>query len=168
MRALLLPSLAALAVQPVVFLLHTLVPQLLAGRTGPVYGLATVVVSIVLFAAAHLLFLGIPAFLFMRNRGRATAARMTAAGFVCGLPFIAVLGWPSRYGPGVSGGSTWHGEYREMLVNGVPTVWAWLSYAEGLAFFGLQGATGGLAFYAVWLKLRPNNSSKPTPLRGAA
>jgi hypothetical protein len=50
-----------------------------------------------------------------------------------------------------------HGQYRETLVNGVPTGWAWLSYLEGLAFFGIQGTAGGLAFYWAWRKLRAGN-----------
>jgi hypothetical protein len=123
---------------------------------------------VVAFAAAHLVVLGLPLFYLLWRFGRLSWLTVGLAGFFTGLIPIAVLGWPLRTGSGFSSGGTWHGQYREFVVNGVPTMFGWLQYVEGLIFFGLHGLAGALAFYSVWRKLRPNNSFKPKPLRGSA
>ncbi|GAB2524880.1 hypothetical protein GCM10027188_29790 [Lysobacter humi (ex Lee et al. 2017)] len=151
--------------QPLVFLVR-LLPDYFAA-SGPLYGIGFVLVAVVAVAAAMVLLFGIPIFLMLRRLNRLSWVWLGVAGVLLGgLP--AALSWP-RPLEGYSAGHNWHGKYVETYVNGTPTLYAWLGYWEGVAYFSLHGLVGALVFYAVWRRgVRPNNSSKPTPLRGAA
>ncbi|GAB6197438.1 hypothetical protein PAGU2595_027680 [Lysobacter xanthus] len=152
-------------VQPLVFIAR-LAPDYIASPS-PLYGLGFVLVAVVAVAAAMVLLFGVPLFFVLRRFSRVSWLSLGIAGVLLGgLP--AALSWP-RPLEGLSAGQNWHGKYVETYVNGAPTRYAWLGYWEGVAYFSLHGLVGALVFYAVWRRgLRPNNSSKPTPLRGAA
>lgn len=72
---------------------------------------------------------------------------MAIAGLCLGM-LPPALSWPRRL-EGYSAGQNWHGKYVDTYVDGVPTSYAWLTYAEGVLYFGLHGLVGALAFYAV-------------------
>jgi hypothetical protein len=93
-------SLAAIAIQPLILGVWLGVPMYLAGESVPpreAIGMAGLV-SIV--AAVFVLAIGVPSFLILRHRNRATAVALGAVGFlVAALPFAA-LGWPGNSFPG--------------------------------------------------------------------
>ena len=136
---------AAVAVQPVVFFLRV-APDYIASST-PMYGLGLFLVSVVVVAAVATLFPGIPTFLMLRKFAYLNWTSLSIAGLLLGM-LPAALSWP-RTLEGYSSGQNWHGTYVDTYVNGVPTTYAWLTYAEGVLLFGVHGLVGALVFYAV-------------------
>lgn len=143
---LLIAFIAAVAVQPVVFFVR-IAPDYFASST-PMYGLGLFLASVVVVAAAAILFLGIPTFLLLRKFAYLNWTSLSIAGFFLGM-LPAALSWP-RTLEGYSSGQNWHGRYVDTYVNGVPTSYAWLTYAEGVLLFGVHGLVGALVFYAMW------------------
>jgi hypothetical protein len=153
MRALVLAVMAALAVQPVVFFGWFALPLVLASESvgqRDWQEILSMMPLVLIVAAAHLALIGLPAFLLLKHFKRLSWPTIMLVGFVSGSVAVAVLGWPLSSGSGSSSSSTWHGEMRDMVVNGVPTLYGWLSYLEGVAAFGLQGIFGAAAFYWTW------------------
>jgi hypothetical protein len=74
--------------------------------------------------------------------------------------------FPGRLAAGVLAGpiGVWAGL---LLLSSYPVTWGW--YVTKVWALHVVYTLVGTAFgWAWWAKLRPNNSSKPTPLRGAA
>ncbi len=142
-------AIAAVAVQPLV-LYARLIPAMLVPSV-PWAGVGGVVVVVCAIAAAAVLILAIPAFLLLRRLRRDSWASLAFTGFVLGT-LASAVSWP-RHLEGYSGGSNWHGRYVQTYVDGNPTNYAWLSFAENLVFFGLHGLVGALVFYGVWRRL---------------
>ncbi|MFZ6753477.1 hypothetical protein ACO0KY_08925 [Undibacterium sp. Dicai25W] len=157
-------ALAAVVVQPLVFLAR-IAPDYLASPQ-PLYGIGFMLLVVAVVAAAVVLILGIPAFLVLHKLHRESWVSLAMAGLVLGaLP--TAFSWPSHL-EGFSAGQNWHGKYVETYVNGAPTTYAWLTYGEGILFFALHGLVGALVFYAVWrLRERPNKSLQPTASGGS-
>lgn len=155
-----LAALAAVVIQPLFFLL-LLAPDYLSS-SQPLYGIQLALLGVVVVAAAAVLVLGVPVFLLLRRYRRDSWVSLATAGFVLGaLP--AIFSWPSHL-EGFSAGQNWHGKYVETYVNGVPTVYAWLTYGEGVLNFAAHGLIGALAYYSVWRwRERPNHSFCGTP-----
>jgi hypothetical protein len=142
-------TLAAVAVQPLVFLAR-LGPALLSSPNS-LNDLGFMVGAVAVVAAAVVLLLGIPAFLLLRKFRRESWASVGVTGALLGaLP--NALFWPTRT-TGYSAGNNWHGVYVDTYVNGVPTIYAWLQHGESVLWFSVHGLTGALAFYAVWRRL---------------
>jgi hypothetical protein len=142
-------AISAVAVQPLV-LAARIAPDLF-GSKEPMYGVGFFLIAVVAVAAAATLLIGIPVFLALRKFQRDGWTSLGVAGFLTGaLPFV--FSWPSRM-EGYSSGQNWHGKYVALYIDGTPTKYAWLTYAENLALFGLHGSIGALVFYAVWRRL---------------
>ena len=92
-------------------------------------------------SAAHMIVLGIPAFLLLRRMRMANHWSLALAGFVLGFAPIALM---SLADPSMGGSSN----FFSFLV------------------FGILGAFSALVFWFVWCSLGPNNSFNPMPLRG--
>lgn len=147
-------SVAAVAVQPLLFAAYTL-PGIIASSQA-IYGIGFVLLSVVVVAAAAVLILGIPTFMMLRKYQRDSWFSLSLAGFVLGALPVS-FSWPRGY-DGYSAGKNWHGTYVKTYIDGMPTKYAWFSYGENVMLFGLHGLVGALVFYAVWRKLeRPNN-----------
>jgi hypothetical protein len=110
-------------------------------------------------AAAHVILLGIPAYLLLRWRDAVRWWSTILSGFVLGATPIAILAWPLRY---AQPGSSASFDGISTMVDGVPTMAGWTQYLSGLAFFGALGAGGACAFWLIW-RMRPNTSFKVTP-----
>jgi hypothetical protein len=158
---------AALAIQPVVFLLWFVLPSALAGAEMQWSDLGPIFFYSVLFAAPFVLLLGIPLSLILWRIGRFRWWPLALAGAVAGALFA---GWDlPGDDPGYSSSGNWHGKYVAFVVAGVPTFYGWLNYIESVLAFALHGLAGASVYYLVWASvLRPNNSFKPKPLRGSA
>lgn len=169
LKAIGLASFAALAIQPLVFLLWFYLPILFSHEPFSLREAAEISLWAVLVAAAHLVVIGLPLFYMLWRYSRLGWPAICLAGFFTGSIGIAILGWPLRTDRGnYSSSGLWHGQTRDFVVNGVPTVFGWLQYAEGLIYFGLHGVAGASAFYLVWRRLRLDSSFGSKPLPGSA
>lgn len=135
-----------MAVQPVVLVLR-IAPDYLAS-SQELHGIGSMLLAVVVVAAAVVAILGIPAFLTLRKFHRESWTTLAAAGLALGALPVA-FSWP-RPLEGFSAGQNWHGTYVETYVNGAPTPYAWLTYGEHVLFFAVHGLVGALAFYAIW------------------
>jgi hypothetical protein len=166
-RALIRPSvlatLAPIVIQPYAVVLWALLPPVLSGETVTLQDVSQISVYVVVFAATFVLVLGVPAFFLLRRFGRATWLPVGFAGFLsAGIP-AAVFAWPGHAG---SWNGTWHGLYVDFVRDGVPTLYGWLNFAEGVGMFGSHGLVGGLAFLAVWRRCgRDSAASQRDELR---
>ncbi|MFZ6798289.1 hypothetical protein [Undibacterium sp. Di24W] len=154
-------ALAAVLIQPIVMLLR-LAPDYLASPQ-PLNGIGLMIVAILAVASAAVLILGIPTFLALRKLGKDSWLSMASAGLILGaLP--NVFFWP-RQMEGYSAGHNWHGTYVDTYIDGIPTNYAWLSYAEGVFFMAMHGLAGALIFYVILRGLnRSQSASKPKVL----
>lgn len=119
----------------------------------------------ILYAVPFVLFLGIPLTLVLQRIERLKWWPLGLIGATAGGVFAGSAG-PGG-GEGFSSGGNWYGKYVDFIIDGDPTIYGWLSYLQSVGAFALHGLVGASAFYLVWVHC-PNNSSKPTPLRGAA
>ena len=145
----LLASTAALAVQPVVFLIWMGLPYAFTSEDFPWNEFPSMARTVTIFASPFLLILGIPVFLAMQRKNWLSALRIGFAGFLIGILFPLIIGWP-RYSPGFSSGGYFYGPNRDFVVDGVTTIYGWLAYAQSVVIYGLHGVAGALAFYFTW------------------
>ena len=115
-----------------------------------------------LFSLAWVVALGLPAFFLLRLLRRERIITLLAAGFVTGGLPLAILGWPLDTGSRSSYSTTWHGEFVDMVKDGVPTLYGWLSYLERVAIVGVLGAISAATFWYVWVYF----SRRPEPAGG--
>lgn len=119
----------------------------------------------VLVAGTSLLYvvvLGIPAFLLLHWRKAIRWWSATAVGFFLGCLPVAFSLWPADADLQTTA-SHWDGEKMvQTVVDGVPTLAGWVSYAKAVAGMGAFGAVGGLAFWVVWRAMRPNKPMHAT------
>jgi hypothetical protein len=142
-------ALGATLVQPVLFSLWFIVPGHFAAFPLASNWIFVALVAALVIGAAGVALLGIPAFLVLRRFNMASAGRIMAAGVLLGSLPAAIIGWPYRF-HGYSSAGNWFGHYVQFYVDGVPTFYGWLSYAQGLALFGIHGLVGAFTFYRVW------------------
>lgn len=146
---------AVLAAILVVPLLMSLCIYVLTGPFDPKEALV-LITAFALVALAHVLLLGLPAFFALRRLGRLKTRTITVAGLLAGALPMAAITWPyplgQRYPYSSSG--TWHGTYVDFVADGLPTMFGWLRYLEGVATFGLLGVVSALAFWFTWLYCR--------------
>jgi len=107
-------------------------------------------------ASAHVVFLGLPAFLVLRKINAIRWWSTVATGFLMACIPIAVWAWPLKYPELKSNSSHWDGQKMvQTMIDGVPTMEGWLSYGSGVLFMGAFGAIGGLAFWLVLHRHEP-------------
>ena len=155
------------------FLAAALVPSLVVSVPNAVANLSTgeshaivrtwkVVVAALAVSAAHVLALGLPAFLLVVRAKVLAWWSAVGLGFVLGALPLALLSWPLRYSEGASARHWAKGQMIETIVNGVVTRAGWWSYVSGVVGMGFLGAIGGLSFWLVLRALRPNPSIEAT------
>lgn len=115
-----------------------------------------------LVSLAWVVVLGLPAFFLLRFLRREQIITLLAAGFVTGGLPLAMLGWPLDPGFQSSFSTTWHGEFVDMVKDGVPTLYGWLSYLERVAVVGVLGAISAATFWYVWVYF----NRRPEPAGG--
>ena len=151
-------SISAIAIQPVVFGAWFFLPAVLSGATISPQDIWSMCIYVVAFATAFVIALGVPVFLTLNYVNRANWLHLSIVGFGTGAIPYAIYSWPlSAYSSGFSSGGNWHGSYVDFVKNGVHTIYGWLSYVEGVFWFGVHGLVGALVFLFVWRAYtRPN------------
>ncbi len=100
----------------------------------------------VLISAAHVVFLGIPAYLVLRRLHALRWWSIIGCGFVLGAVPYALLASPFWY---ANAGSYSNAGGVDMMINGHATLAGWLQYATAASFMGACGAGAALAFWLV-------------------
>ncbi len=151
MRAIALASLAAILVQPFVYVLWGDVALPAQGGPAAMPALMTVLEWGVMVAGAFVVVVRVPLFLLLGWLGRRDRATVLACGALIATVPAAVRGWPlTAVCDSCSSAGRWHGHFVQFQTNGVLTPYAWLRYLEGMALFGVHGFVGALVFYVVW------------------
>lgn len=110
----------------------------------------------------YVVVLGIPAFLLLRWGKAIYWWSATAVGFLLGCVPVAFSLWPADADLQTRA-SHWDGEKMvQTVVDGVPTLAGWVSYAKSVVLMGAFGAVGGLAFWLIWWVMRPNKPMQTT------
>jgi len=130
---------------------------------NPIWPLVFIVALIVAFA--HTILLGLVVAGWLLRAGKFRLLPMLSAGLVIGVVPAAI--WQHPFRAVGTQSSSWSGGV-QTLDNGVLTLAGWIDYFQYIGSAGLLGALGATAFYFVYKGMSPNNSFKPTPLRGAA
>lgn len=112
-------------------------------------------------SAAHVIALGIPAYLLLRWRGLLRWWSVLLVGFTLGSIPAGVFSWPLRYAGSRSSASV---NGVDTMIDGVPTMAGWLHYVGGASFFGACGLVAAAAFCAV-RGMRPEGTSGQSPPR---
>jgi uncharacterized protein (DUF2062 family) len=150
MRAIVLGSLAAILVQPFVYVLWGGIAWP-AGGPAALPALMGALEAVAATAAAFVAVLWVPFFLLLRWLGRTDRATILSCGVLIAAVPGAVRGWPlATVCGGCSSAGRWHGHFVQFEASGVLTRYAWLRYLEGVALYGVHGLVGALAFYVVW------------------
>ena len=155
------------------FLAAALVPSLVVSVPNAVANLSTgddyafvrswkVATAAFGISAAHVLALGVPAFVLVVRAKVFAWWSAVGLGFIFGAVPLALLSWPLRYAEGASATHWENGQMVETIVNGVVTQAGWWSYVSSVAGMGFLGALGGLSFWLALRALKPNPSIEAT------
>ena len=148
MKAILLATVSAIAIQPFVLFAWFLLPALITDGHVSSSDLLGIPLFAALISVPFVIVVGIPALLFLRHFKWLSWWSLGMVGLaVAALP-VAVYGWPEYAGSSIGG--NWYGTPVEFVVNGKKTFYGWLNYAQSVVFFGLHGFVGALAFFFVW------------------
>ena len=159
MKAILLATAAAIAIQPFVLFAWFLLPMLIAGGHVSANDLFGIPLFAALVATPFVVVAGIPAFLLLRRFKCLSWWSLGTIGLVVAALPVAVYGW-SEYA-GFSSAGNWYGAPVDFVINGQKTFYGWLNYVQSVVFFGLHGFVGALAFFFAWRRsLGPNRSFK--------
>jgi hypothetical protein len=149
-KAIFAGALGAIGIQPLLFGLWFLLPgELLAPFPLTAQWVVLLLLYALLVAVALVFILGVPAFLALRRINRANWRWVAAVGLLIGAASVGVVTWPLGHSGYTSGGN-WFGHDVSFYVDGVPTLYGWLGYFQGVLIFGIHGLVGGLVFYYGW------------------
>ena len=155
MKAILLATIAAIAIQPFVLFVWFLLPVLIAGGHVSPNELFGIPMFAAVLAVPFVVVVGVPSLLLLRHFKYLSWWSLGTIGLVVAALPVAVYGW-SEYA-GFSSGGNWYGTPVDFVVNGQKTLYGWLSYAQSVVFFGLHGFAGALAFFFVWRRALGSN-----------
>jgi hypothetical protein len=141
MKAILLATVAAIAVQPLVLLAWLFLPALIAGDTVPPKDIVGMSLFSALLASPFVVVVGIPAFLLLRYFRHLSWWSLGTIGLVVAACPVAVFGL-FEYA-GYSSGGNWYGTPVEFVINGQKN-FLWLAPLR----------TKCCVFRATWLRRR--------------
>jgi hypothetical protein len=143
-------------------MLWILVPKALDGNFTQLAQVGWFSLFSSIVAVPFVILVGIPASIWLRNSGRYRWKYFAAIGFIAAaLPMV--LFTPGG-DPGYSSGGNFYGTPVDYIVKGVPTIYGWLSYMQGVVQFGLHGLLGATAFY---IASKPPRAGTTAPQSGA-
>jgi hypothetical protein len=135
------------------FLFAAIMPAIFVAMLG---GSLQVVLIAFSIALGHAVILGLPLALLFHAKRWINAISSIGAGFLVGILPAGIFTWPLLHGPdqaSVDGVPT--------VVDGMPTLAGWISYAQFLAFLGACGALAGLTFWLI-LKFSSEKADQAT------
>lgn len=149
MKTILVASLLAIAIQPLVFVFYMAILPMIAGEDVPLADIGSISIIVMVVATPFVLFVGIPSALWLRRIGHLRFLTITAIGvFLAALP-IAI--WRLPVGnSGFSLGGNFYGHIEPFIVEGKPTIWGLLDYAQAVFLFGLHGFVGASVFHVAF------------------
>jgi hypothetical protein len=148
MKAILIATVSAIAIQPFVLFAWFLLPALITDGHVSLSDLLGIPLFAALISVPFVIVVGIPALLLLRHFKWLSWWSLGMVGLVVAALPVAVYGW-SEYA-GFSSTGNWYGTPVEFVVNGNKTFYGWLNYAQSVVFFGFHGFVGALAFFFVW------------------
>ena len=161
MKAILLATVAAITIQPFVFILFVLSPILVIGGEIQFMEFFGISFYSALISVPFIVTIGIPSLFVLRRFNLLTWQSLGAVGFIVAAIPIAIYGW-SEY-PGYSSAGGWYGSSVTFVIEGRKTFYGWVQYARDILLFAIHGLVGGLVFYFVWCRaMRSNKSIKAT------
>ena len=146
MRAVIVASILAIAVQPLVFLFYMAILPMIAGQEVPLAEIGSISVVVTVVAIPFVLLVGIPSALLLRRLGQFRYLPLVAIGFVFAAFPIGYWRLPSG-DPGYSLGGNFYRHIVPFIVDGKPTIWGLLDYAQSVLMLGLHGFVGASVFY---------------------
>jgi len=161
LRGIALGLVGAACTPALVFLIIGLASSWSSGSAIPdsvASGALRFVMPVLFVAGLHALLLGLPAFVVLWRLGKANGLTSCVGGFVVGATPLLLYSFP-RARPGWSSSGQMWGEVRNFYVDGAPTLWEWLGYAQSAAYFGFFGLCGGLTFWLLWRRFGAQPSS---------
>ena len=147
MKAILIATVSAIAIQPFVLFAWFLLPALITDGHVSSSDLLGIPLFAALISVPFVIVVGIPALLLLRHFKWLSWWSLGMVGLVVAALPVAVYGW-SEYA-GFSSTGNWYGTPVEFVVNGNKTFYGWLNYAQSVVFFGFHGFVGALAFFFV-------------------
>src|SRR3982751_6316836 len=157
-----LAFLAAALVPSLVISVPNAVASLSAGDSHAIVRTWKIIIAALAVSAAHVLALGIPAYVLVVRAKAFAWWSAVGLGFMLGAVPLALLSWPLRYSEGASARHWENGQMIETIVNGFVTPAGWWRYVSGVLSMGFLGALGGLSFWLVLRALKPNPSIEAT------
>jgi hypothetical protein len=137
--------LLASLVPPTLFAAYVLAT---VGAEASANGAPIFLVAAWLVGLAHLVVLGVPAFLYLNRKQRLRWYVASVLGLLGGLVPQLLL-YPRRL-EGYSASANWHGRYVEFYVNGDPTQYAWWRHGESCLMYALFGGATAFVMWCVW------------------
>ena len=169
MKAILLATVAAIAVQPLVLFAWLFLPALIAGGTVPPKDLVGMSLFSALLASPFVVVVGIPAFLLLRYLRHLSWWSLGTIGLVAASCPVAVFGL-FEYA-GYSSGGNWYGTPVEFVINGQKTFYGWLSYAQSVVFSGYMASSerwpSSSSVVARWALTTRSRRTAPPPLNSS-
>ncbi len=95
-----------------------------------------------------ILIIGIPVYLALDIKGKASQTNLALIGFVIPVIILLVITLLTSIGGNgtFSSGQNYYGTYREMVIENERTFWGWVSLTEQFFTYGIYGLIGATVF----------------------
>ncbi len=160
MKSIIVPSLLAIATQPLFFVFNMAILPMIAGQEVPLTDVGSISVVATVVAVPFVLVVGVPSALLLRRVEHFRYWPLATIGFIFAALPIAV--WRLPVGnAGYSLGGNLYGHVEPFIVDGGPTIWGLLDYAQSIFIFGLRGFVAASVFFVAW-RARTRRSTDST------
>lgn len=99
-----------------------------------------------LISGGLVLLLGLPAYLIARKFQMVRRGPTLSVGFCLAAVPMAIFTWPLKHSGSKTSASI---NGVQTMIDGIPTLAAWIVFAQGVLFLGVCGFLGALAFWLV-------------------
>ena len=101
-----------------------------------------------LVAVIIVLVIGIPVYLVLDKKGKASQTNLAIAGFIIPVIILLAINYlTTSNGSGTySSGQNYYGTYHDMVIDNKRTLWGWVSMTEQFITYGIYGLIGATVF----------------------